>query len=102
MSTHLHLELLNAIYRMVPTLLCEFDCNDLVAHWRHVCQLGALDPLPLAVYCCIHLTHCADNLLGARLGVAGGLAVVVGVVWRRSRSVTTYVRTGRGEVEQEE
>jgi hypothetical protein len=35
MSTHLHLELLDEIYRVVPTLLCEFDCNDLGAHWRH-------------------------------------------------------------------
>jgi hypothetical protein len=65
MSTHLHLELLDEIYRVVSTLLCEFDCNVLGAQWRDVCQLSALDPAPAAVCCCIHLTHCADNVLGA-------------------------------------
>jgi hypothetical protein len=64
-STHLHLEQLDEIYRMVPTFLCEFDCNDLGAHWRQVRHLGAFDPAPAAVCCCIHSTRCVDGLLGA-------------------------------------
>jgi hypothetical protein len=64
-STHLHLELLDKIYRMVPTFLGEFNRNDLGAHWRQVRHLGAFDPAPAAVCCCIHSTHCADGLLGA-------------------------------------
>jgi hypothetical protein len=36
MSTHLNLKQLNAIYRMVPTFLGEFNRNDLGAHWRQV------------------------------------------------------------------
>jgi hypothetical protein len=49
---------------MVLTALYEFNRNDLGAHWRQVRHLGALDPAPAVVFCCIHSTRCVDGLLG--------------------------------------